>query len=526
MRNRSLPCSKPSCAGVVLAGLIAIAWMAPTTAHDLIEAARTENLDAVRSLLAKGTDPNVTQADGATALHWAVHRASSDMVEALLSGGADVNAANRMGTTALNIAALNGDPELIEVLLLAGANPNQKLLLGETALMSAARSGTAEGVQLLIDAGADVNVQEQSRQQTALMWAASQGHVEVARKLIAAGADLEARSKVRSMLMFVDATNGGAFDQGVKENLGGFSPLLFAARSGHIEVAELLVDSGADIDGAAGNGASPLVIATHSGHTELAILLLEKGADPNTTGAGYTALHAAILRGDIRTVDALLAQGADPDVRVQKPTPVQRASEDWVLKTPLVGATPYWLAANFREAAIMRLLADNGADPLLTNLEQYRRLRDRAARENPPEPEVIGGFASAAHAAVRGDSTRDRFYVQANPDPVGEERKALESLQVALEHGVNPDHEDFTGATALHDAAARNLATVVRELAEQGADLNRLNDREQTPLDLAIVAEQRLGRGILAEETPDYTGPTARQVLESLGALKADQLTN
>lgn len=501
-------------------------WAVAATAGELIEATRNQDAVAVQTLLAEGADPNQALADGATALHWAVHRQDLDIVNALIAAGADVNAANRMGASPLFIAARSGHGVLIDRLLQAGANPNQQLLLGETPLMSAARSGTLEGVRSLINAGAEVNAREKSRQQTALMWAASQGHIAVAQELISAGADLQAHSLIRPTLMYVDAANGGAFDQGVMENLGGYSPLLFAVRNGHADLAQLLIDSGADVNAAAGNGASPLVVATHSGQTDVALMLLGKGADPDSMGAGYSALHAAILRGDLEIVEALLAQGANPDVRVEKATPVQRASEDWVLKTPQVSATPYWLAAYFREASIMKLLADYGADPLATNKEQFRRLRDRASRENPPGPEVIGGFASALQAAVRGDSTRDRYYVQANPDPVGEERRALESVMMALNHGVDPDHTDFTGTTALHDAAARNLASIVRELAGRGADLNALNARGQTPLDMAIAAERRQASAVLVLGGPESAGPSAKQVLEELGALRSSQLSN
>lgn len=487
-------------------------------AVDLIDATRKQDLESVRTLLADGADANAAQADGATALHWAAHRENSDLIAALIDAGADVNAANRLGATPLYIAARSGRSDLIQQLLAAGANPNVQLTEGETPIMSASRTGATEGVRDLIASGANVNVIETSRDQSALMWAAAQGHLGVVEELITAGADLEARSKVRPMLMFADATNGGAFDQGVTENLGGYSALLFAARNGHTNVAAALLAAGADIDGQAGNGTSPLVVATHSGHTELALLLLREGANPNSMGAGYTALHAAILRGDLVTTDALLNHGADPNTRLEKANPVQRASEDWALKSPLIGATPYWIAANFREPEIMRRLAQAGADPLLTNNEQYRRLRDRESRTNPPPPEVIGGFASAVHAAVRGDSTRQRFYVQANPDPVGEESLALEAVIVAAEHGVDLNATDFTGSAAIHDAAARNLATVVRELVARGADINLVNGGGRTALDLAEAAERRLGRGILAQETPEYTGPTARQVLEELGA--------
>ena len=491
------------------------------TAADLIEVARNQNSVALQSLLDGGADPNERQADGATALHWAVYREDMDMVTALLEAGADVNAVNRLGASPLYIAAKSGHGDLMARLLDAGADPDRALQMNETPIMTASRSGTVAGVQALIAAGADVNARENSRHQTALMWAAAQGHVEVARSLIRAGAELEARSKVRPMLMYVDATNGGAFDQGVTENLGGYSALLFAARQGDVEITRLLLNAGADIDGLAGNGTSPLVVAAHSGHTALAIELLNQGADANSMGAGYTALHAAILRGDLDTVEALLDHGADPNQRLLKATPVQRASEDWVLKTPFVGATPYWMAASFREADIMRALADGGADPLQTSQELWSRPRARADRDSYT-PQVVGGFESAVQAAVKGDSTRQRFYVQANQDPVGEERLALESVRVAAEHGVNLNHNDHNGSTALHEAAMRNLATVVRELANRGADINALNARGQTPLDLAVAAARR-GGGILAQETPERQGPSAREVLTDLGAIRSNQ---
>lgn len=487
----------------------------------LIDAARYQDHIAVNRLLAEGANPAARQADGATALHWAAHRDDLEMAKRLIEAGADVNAVNRLNASALYLSAKTGNVKLMSFLLESGANPNVALDMGETSIMTAARSGSAEGVRYLINAGADVNVTESSRNQSALMWAAAQGHVEVVRELIKAGAELDARSKVRPMLMFADATNGGAFDQGVIENLGGYSPLLFAVRAGHIEVANILVNAGADINGQAGNGASPLVVATHSGHSALAQMLLVLGANPDSFGAGYSALHAAILRSDRDTVAALLAHGANTNLRLEKANPVQRASEDWVLKTPLIGATPYWIAANFRESEIMSILAGGGADPLLTNREQFERPRDRASRESVKPLEVIGGFESALQAVIKGDSTRQRYYVTPNPDPAAEERRALASSRIAIEHGVNINHIDHTGSMAIHDASARLLPNIIRELAENGADVNALNGLGRTPLDLAIASER----------TPNFfgfdtsvPGQSATEVLIEFDALRSDQL--
>ena len=100
----------------------------------------------------------------------------------------------------------------------------------------------------------------------------------------------------------------------------------------------------------------------------------------------------------------------------------------------------------------------------------------------------------------------------------GEEQLSLAAVKVAAGHGVNLNHSDFSGSTALHDAAARRLPNIVRELAERGADINALNAQNRTPLDLAIAAEARpnfFGFNLVVP------GASASEVLEEFGAEKS-----
>ena len=502
------------CLAIVGFAGLAMATTVLAAAEDppLIEAVKRQDADAVRRLLGDGVAVDTRQPDGATALHWAVYREDLDTVDVLLLAGASVDAANRMGATPLWLAAGNGDAAAIARLLAAGANPNAALLEGETPVMTSARSGSAEGVRLLVEAGADVNARETSRAQTALMWAVTQGQHDVVQVLLEAGADVEARSKVRPRLMYDATTNAGQFDQGVIENLGGFTPLLFAARHGDVESARLLLAAGADVDNPAANGTSPLVVATHSGHTACAGLLLAEGAEPNAIGAGYTALHAAVLRGDLTTVEALLARGADPNMRLEKGTPLRRTSEDWTLRASYVSATPFWLAASFREPAIMRALAAAGADPTLTTTERWQGVIERAGGVGPPR--VVGGFVTPLMAALRGSSDRGRFFLF-NPDRGVEEQRVLEAVTVAVELGADLEAADFSGTAALHDAASRNLPSVVRFLADRGAVLDVENGRGRTPLQLAVAASRRPS---IVNVGPERTGETAVDVLRELGA--------
>src|SRR4029079_8945969 len=95
-------------------------------------------------------------------------------------------------------------------------------------------------------------------------------------------------------------------------------------------------------------------------HGAVAALLLEHGADPNAIAAGYTALHAAVLRSDLTLIKALLARHADPNLRTTKGTPMRRDTTDWNLPATLIGSTPYLLAARFLETEIMAVLAGGG----------------------------------------------------------------------------------------------------------------------------------------------------------------------
>lgn len=499
--------------------LVALSWgaVAAASADDvplIVTAARTQDADAVRTLLADGVDVNIRQADGATALHWAAYRDDLELTTILLEAGADVDAVNDLGATPLWLSADNGSAAMVKRLVDAGADPNVTLHEGETPVMTAARTGNADAVRHLIAHGANVNATEHSRNQTALMWAAAQGHHETIEVLLEHGANVASRSRVRPRLMHSDSTNASQYDQGIIWNRGGYTPLLFAARHGDVASGRLLVAGGADINDAAPTGASVLVVATHSGHSAFARFALDTGADPNDMGAGYAPLHAAVLRGDVDLIRVLLARGADPNIRFENSTPLRRASQDWYLAPQLISATPYWLAAYYQEPDIMRALAGGGADTTLNTLEEWNYVFERAGGVGPPH--IVGGFQTALQAAVRGRHDRGRGLLSSEQrDPDAEERHALHAAQVALELGADVNHADHRGNVAMHTAAQRNHETIVKFLAEHGANLDIENDRGQTPLALAQRAEEgRLARPDITR----YPSGNSAQALRDLGA--------
>ena len=156
---------------------------------------------------------------------------------------------------------------------------------------------------------------------------------------------------------------------------GGDTALLFAARSGDLASATHLVAAGANVNDTDAWGVSATVLAAHSGFGDLVAFLLERGADPNAAAAGFTALHAAIMRRHVAMASALLGRGADPNAPVKTWTPTRRSSKDYNFAPELVGATPYWLAARFSAPEIMRLLLKHGADARVVHTRPLPRGR-------------------------------------------------------------------------------------------------------------------------------------------------------
>jgi ankyrin repeat protein len=255
--------------------------------------------------------------------------------------------------------------------------------------------------------------------------------------------------------------------------------LLFAARSGDAESARLLVAAGADVNDALPDGASALIVAAHSGHRQVAMALLERGANPNADRVGYTALHAAVLRSDVDLVKALLARGADPNAAITNGTPVRRNSQDFELPKTLIGATPYALAAKFLEPEIMQALAAASADT-------RRPMKDGAT----PLMAAAGmGIVAPAQDEKRGTDRRGLAILDGGI--VEPESRVLETVTTALTLGSDLEAVNASGETALHIASAQGYETVVRALAEHGANLNARNARGQTPLGALLARKGR-----------------------------------
>jgi ankyrin repeat protein len=432
---------RPATALILLAGLgVSLAGQSRT----LLDTVKSGDSRAARAQLAKGGDPNAVDADGSTALHWAVENDDPELTQALLAAGARARA-NRHGIAPLHLAATNGNATIAQRLIAAGADVNGATPGGETPLMMAARTGDPETVKALLAHGAVIDAREEWRGQTALMWAATENNAAAIQLLVEAGADVKAKSKA-----------------------GSFTALLFAVRGGHVNAARALLDAGADVNERMTDGMSALVLALYNAHFELASFLLDRGADPNAAGQGWTALHqvawsrrpnrgfnmpGAVPTGRVDSLDVarkLVAKGADINARMTKEP---RDGNRNMLNR--IGATPFVMAAKSADVPLMRVLLELGADPKIkTN-------------------DGTSALMAAAGVGVYGPG-----------ESPGTHEEALEAVKLAYEVGggdVNDANRD--GETALLGAVYRGGAVpVIQFLAEKGAKLDVANKKQWTPL--------------------------------------------
>jgi len=278
------------------------------------EAAATNNIDLVKSLIEEGNDVDSWEDTYKnTALHRAAISGHKEIAELLINAGARIDA--KAGSdTPLHYAVEYGHKDIAELLIANGADLNaaRDYPAGDTPLHTAVRVGNKDIIELLVAKGADLNVKNNDGQ-TPLDIVVNKGYVDTAKLLISKGADINVTDNRGSSLLHLAAQNGQQdiaellIDKGADINIknkSGETPLDIAVREGHRGIVELLVAKGAKV--------SSIFVAAAIGDLAKVKAFLEEGADVNTKGPrGQTALHIAASEGHKQIVELLIENGAD-----------------------------------------------------------------------------------------------------------------------------------------------------------------------------------------------------------------------
>ena len=386
--------------------------------------------------------------------------------------GCDVNSIRGTFGQAIQIAARFGHTDVVKLLLHHGAQVNRSC--GEYAypLQAAAYGGHTGVVRLLLDNGADVNGVG-GKFGSALIAACDQGHLDVARVLLDRGADLD----------IICVNKGKALNT--------------AAETGSKALVQLLLRKGADINDTCGNEGGALYAAAKSGHLDMVRMLVAAGADVNLrSGYKCNALQAACSNPDkyesgggerfVEIARFLLKHGADPNMHGGEYGDALQAAVEGSARGNVLD----------NNIDMVNLVLDHGADI------SYKGGKYRSAMHAT----VFCGNISAAHALIeRGVELNDEIFILAVENErktviplllkrgvdVNAQNKSGTALQFAIKNEDkttmdillnNPDIDidalgGSDGVTALYIAVGRGSKSVVKQLLDRGADVNRICDK-------------------------------------------------
>jgi len=477
------------------------------------------NAAMIDRLIKAGADAKQRGPNGETMVMLAARNGNPQAVTVLLEAGAEVNAREPIrGTTALMWAVEQKHPEAVTVLLAAGADATAKsggaglprnymaprlnqraVLLAQDRRRRAAAAGITYEEQLTIDqkSGAEIGGQrglgqaldsngnpvpatpgrqggaaaapEQpqqapaptaepapaaaapaapgGQQAAAQPGNAARGRGRAGGQAAAAGAQQPADSDDDNEVVVAGLVGSGG---------GGLTPLVFAAREGDVESAKLLLDASAPINETTEYGWTALLTAVNNRNYQLASFLLDKGADPNIANkGGWTPLYLAtdnrnieggdypVPRGDmdhLEIIQKLLEKGANPNGKIKENTLTRTIfTMQWFFED---GATPFIRAAQSSDTALMQLLLKFKADPQATTVNGDNAL-------------TASGGIGWVEGVTYERSAKENF----------------EAMKMLLDLGLDPNHANNEGRTALMGAAMKGRPDVIQMLVDRGANL-------------------------------------------------------
>ncbi|CAM9809520.1 unnamed protein product, partial [Pylaiella littoralis] len=330
----------------------------PTAKHSaslggIWAAVRSSDAAGVRANLAAGAVMDEADSEGRTPLMVACANGDTEMASLLINGvspPSSVAARTIEGWTPLMIASGGGRLGVVKVLLQAGAALHDKDdEFGSNSFMWACGGGHAEVARLMLENGAkELLHSTNSDMWTALMVACDAGSLETVQVLVEAGADLGTFNSEALTALDIAAgrnhllvecylrTEGAvsstqfwtAADSGNVEIMSkllrgnghlvaaldpdGRTALLRSCVGGHLGVARILVEAGADVDFRDSSGTSALSVSVVLGDMTLTRYLVQAGGARLAVKneAGWTPLMQAVVKGDLIMTRYLVDRGA------------------------------------------------------------------------------------------------------------------------------------------------------------------------------------------------------------------------
>ncbi|XP_043094753.1 ankyrin-1a isoform X5 [Puntigrus tetrazona] len=479
-------------------------------ATSFLRAARSGNLEKALDHIKNGIDINTANQNGLNGLHLASKEGHVKMVLELLHHGIVLETTTKKGNTALHIAALAGQEQVVTELVNYGANVNAQSQKGFTPLYMAAQENHLEVVKFLLDNGANQTIPTEDGF-TPLAVALQQGHENVVALLINHGT----KGKVRLPALHIAARNDDTRTAAVllqndpnpdvlskqisrtisEESCDirtGFTPLHIAAHYENLNVAQLLLNRGADVNFTPKNGITPLHIASRRGNVIMVRLLLDRGAKIDAkTKDELTPLHCAARNGHVRIIEILLDQGAPIQAKTKNGlSPIHMAAQgdhlDCIRQLLQYNAeidditldhlTPLHVAAHCGHHRVAKVLLDKGAKPNTRALNGFTPLHIACKKNHMRVMDLLLKHSASLEAVTESGLT---------PLHVSSFMGHLNIVKILMQKGASPHASNVKVETPLHMASRAGHCEVAEFLLQNAAPVDAKAKDDQTPLHCA-----------------------------------------
>ncbi len=480
----------------------------------LIRACISGDLAQVKLAIAQGAAPSHFDFFDRTPLMYAAKFGHREIVSYLCSLKVDVNATRPqksagwpqnarplldiVGGTALMECAMHGDTGIARILLANGAKIEAPGYLGPyAALFHAAHEGNADMVELLMEKSGDT-IPLDWDYQPVLSYAVRRNKNEVVDRMLKHKHRLNATVIASALCAAADSNNlymaekllrTGIFRDTVFGYVDHrmFTPLIHASRIGRLDLVQLLVQHGVNVNLVMGGYTSALSVAAEAGHIEIVRLLLAHGAQTDLYGVGGQGpITLAIQSGNAQIVQLLLQSKVTWDrFRYEVSGNKFWSWPPGLLKSLLPFITDSLKIDIKADSSLMASLREQLNDPYLSysvidNAVTVMQMGVKLDFEN------LGITPLMAHA-VAGD-------LEAMKRDIGEDNPRNLFREITL------NMEESRGRTALDWAILAGKLESVKFLVENGAEINSapedaplsnvnsraLNKRTVQPLGLAF----------------------------------------
>jgi ankyrin repeat protein len=515
----------------------------PELRHALVWVIGTGRVQAVRTLIEKGADVNVSTYAG-TPVQVAARGGHNEILELLIAAGADVDAGSRISTPLLN-AIEQEYPDLALKLIAAGADPNRTPDFGgNPPIALASAQGSVAVIRALIAAGADVDakishitlnrlaVQRQAVSGLTAAFGAMESVGQIMESLNGLDADEEVPSvrmvEIQRQMQQIESESTQQKTRSIEpETTVDTFPIIVAARCGHAEALAALLEAGADPHCKDGEGLSAydwaiqneypavldilrqfritgtrvsleekLLLAAETGDVDIVRDCLSQGANVNARDArrqtrDKSPLMLAALWGHLGVIEALLAANADPNL-TDRADGVQPVSKSWLSHTDpdtvmgmgsCFGRTALMCAAAKGHSEIVGALIQSGANPNQKDDIEYTALALAAENRHLSAVQTLVTAGADVNILVTYGNT---------PLILACQQGALEIAEFLLDRGANIATTNRERETALMKAAATGNLPLVRLCIDRGADINTISKEHTTALAIAAGSSHKV----------------------------------